>query len=220
MRLAAATVAAMAALAASSTAFAGAGAYLVDDASITPEGRCQIQDWGQLVSGGQLTLNVLPACTTGEVEWSLGLAGQNHPYEHQESPAVKWMIRDPEHHRLGVAVNVGLTWANGHILSRNTYVAATFTPSDDSKWSINADLGEIYTKGNSWKTLTGLGVKYNLREQLAFVLERIQPWNGDEINQLGMRWTYRNKDSFDVIVGKSDAHVHDRWLTFGLNWAL
>lgn len=204
----------------STMAHAGAGAYLVDDASITPEGRCQVQSWAQLVSGGQKTLNALPACTTGSVEWSLGLAAQNHPFEHQESPAVKWMIRDPDHYRLGFAVNVGLTLANGHILSRNSYVAATLTPDDARRWAINADLGEIYARGTSWRTLTGLGVKYKLREQLALVAERIQPWNGDAINQLGMRWTFHNKDSFDVIVGKSDAHAHDRWLTFGLNWAL
>jgi len=70
-------------------AAAGTGAYLVDDSSITPDGQCQIQSWLQILSGGQQSLNTLPACSTGAIEWSLGVAGQSSPYQHQESPAVK-----------------------------------------------------------------------------------------------------------------------------------
>lgn len=62
---------------------AGPGAYLVDDASITAAGECQIQSWLQALSGGQQVLNTLPACSTGPVEWSVGLAGQSSPYQHQ-----------------------------------------------------------------------------------------------------------------------------------------
>jgi hypothetical protein len=97
-------------IALSGRALAGSGAYVVDDASITPAGKCQAQSWYQLISGGQETLNTLPACSTGPVEWSLGIGAQNDPYEHQESPAVKWMILDPDHHTIGVALNIGATW--------------------------------------------------------------------------------------------------------------
>ena len=202
------------------TTHAGAGAYLVDDASITPAGQCQVQSWAQLVSGGQKALNSLPACSTGPVEWSLGVAAQNHPYQHQESPAVKWMARDPAKQALGVAFNAGVTWSNGHVLSRNGYVALTWTPDAVRRWAINADAGAIWSPQRRWDALLGLGLRYKLTDRLGVVVEHIHAWNGLSIAQAGVRWTFRNSDSVDVIVGRSNDRTHDRWLTLGLNFGL
>lgn len=201
-------------------AHAGAGAYLVDDASITPAGHCQIQSWAQAFSGGQKALNTLPACSRGPVEWSLGVAGQNHPYQHQESPAVKWMLRDPSAHPLGVAINMGAMWSNGHVLSRNIYAALTWTPQDREDWSINADLGAFWSRDRQWQTLLGLGVKYKLTQHVAIVAEHIHPWVGEATTQAGLRWSFRNDDSVDVIVGHGSVAAHDRWITVGLNVGL
>ncbi len=77
---------------------AAGGAYLVDDASITPAGHCQLESWIQALSGGQSLLATNPACSTGPVECTLGVAAQGHPFQHQEAPAVKWMLRDPDKH--------------------------------------------------------------------------------------------------------------------------
>jgi len=200
--------------------WAGSGAYVVDDASITPAGKCQVQSWFQVISGGQETLNALPACSTGPVEWSLGLGAQNAPYEHQESPAVKWMIIDPDHHTIGVAVNVGATWGNGHVLNRNGYVALTWTPDQARRWAVSTDIGSVYAKGSSWNTLAGLSVRHKLTDQLSITLERMQHWNGGANTQAGVRWTFHNGDSVDLIAGKSEASSHDHWLTAGLNVAL
>ncbi|GAB2793367.1 hypothetical protein GCM10027021_15070 [Dyella kyungheensis] len=199
---------------------AGTGAYLVDDASITPAGQCQVQSWLQVLSGGQQALYTLPACSTGPVEWSLGLAGQSSPYQHQESPAVKWMIVDGEHHALGVAVNVGATWSNGHVTSKNTYAALTWTPNSDSRWALNMDLGEIFAPSKGWRPLFGEGVKYKATDDLAVILEHIRPWNGLSLTQAGVRWSFRKEDSLDLIAGRSDASTHSRWVTVGLNVAL
>lgn len=200
--------------------WAGSGAYVVDDASITPAGQCQAQSWLQLVSGGEKTLNTLPACSTGPVEWSLGLGGQNHPYEHQESPAIKWMMRDPDQHVFGIAANVGATWGNGHVLNRNAYVAVTWTPDAAHRWGISGDAGSVYARGSSWNTLVGIAIRYKVLDPLALTLERMQHWNGGANTQAGLRWTFRNGDSVDLIAGKSEAVAHGRWLTFGLNVAI
>jgi hypothetical protein len=203
-------------LAHGSCAFAGAGAFLVDDASITPAGHCQVQSWGQAVSGGQQILNTLPACSTGPVEWSFGLTAQNRPYTYQESPAVKWMIRDPEQHALGLAVNVGLTLDSGRVMSRNVYAA--FTWHVDKRLAVNMDLGAIDNRGSRDHALYGLGVNYKLKEHVALIVERIQPWNAQAINQVGLRWTFHDADSLDLIAGKSNAPTHNRWITVGLNF--
>jgi hypothetical protein len=203
-----------------SVLWAGSGAYVVDDASITPAGQCQVQTWLQLVSGGQKNLNTLPACSTGPVEWSLGVGGQNHPYEHQESPAIKWMVRDPDKNALGVAVNVGAIWGNGHVLNRNAYVALTWIPDDAKRWAISGDLGSVYAHGSSWNTLAGVGMRYKVTQSLAITLERMQHWNGGANTQAGLRWSFHLDNSFVVIVGKSEASSHDRWFTVGINFEL
>lgn len=201
-------------------ACAGTGAYLVDDSSITPAGQCQLQSWLQVISSGQQVLNTLPACSTGPVEWSLGLAGQSNPYQHQESPAIKWMIVDGEHHPLGVAVNVGATWSNGHVTSKNTYAALTWTPDGNGPWSANVDLGEIFAPFKGWRPLIGEGIKYKATEDLAVIVEHIRPWNGLSLTQVGLRWSFNKNDSLDLIAGRSDADSHSRWLTMGMNFAL
>jgi hypothetical protein len=201
-------------------ASAGSGAYLVDDSTITPAGHCQVQSWLQALSGGQQVLSTLPACSTGPVEWSLGLAGQSSPYQHQESPAVKWMIVDDTHRSVGLAVNVGATWSNGHVISKNTYAALTWIPDASRRWSVNLDLGEIFDPKQGWRPLLGVAAKYKATQHLALVVEHIRPWNGLAMTQAGVHWTLNKTDSLDFIVGHSDAVTHDHWLTLGLNFAL
>jgi len=48
----------------------------------------------------------------------------------------------------------------------------------------------------------------------------MQHWNGGANTQAGLRWTFHNGDSVDLIAGRSEALMHDRWLTAGLNLAL
>lgn len=196
---------------------AGAGAYVVDDAGITSAGHCQVQSWLQWLSGGAAVLNTLPACSTGPVEWSLGVSAQDHPFQHQESPAIKWMIRDPEQHRFGIAANIGGTAQGGRWISRNGYLAMTWTPDDDKRWSVNADLGAISAPPQRWKMLVGLGVRYQLNERLSLIAERLQPWNRESINQLGVRWKYSHRASVDVLAGKGSASAQGAWLTVGWN---
>lgn len=220
MRTWAAMLACIAAALRPEASIAGAGAYLVDDAAITASGRCQIESWVQASSGGQQVVSTLPACSTGAVEWSAGLAGQFHPFEHQESPAVKWQVVDGDHRSVGFAINAGATWANGHVLSKNTYGALTWTPDPARRWSANVDLGEIYDRTKGWRPLVGAAVKYRASEHVAILVEHIHPWNGLAMSQAGIRMTFANGDSVDLIVGHSNARTQDRWLTAGINFTL
>jgi hypothetical protein len=61
--------------------------------------RLHILGWA--ASGGQSIVIANPACSTGSVEWTLGLAPQVRPFQHQEAPAIKWMLRDPVKHAWG-----------------------------------------------------------------------------------------------------------------------
>jgi len=130
------------------------------------------------------------------------------------------MIVDGEQHPLGVAVNVGATWSNGHVISKNTYAAFTWTPGKQSRWSVNVDLGEIFAPSIGWRPLLGEGVRYKATDDLAVILEHIRPWNGLTQTQAGVRWSFNKDDSLDLIAGRSDAAQHSHSVTVGLNFAL
>jgi hypothetical protein len=40
------------------------------------------------------------------------------------------------------------------------------------------------------------------------------------MTQVGVRWVINKSDSFDFILGRSDASTHDHWVMPGLNFAL
>jgi hypothetical protein len=205
------------------TAFVGparaaGGAYLVDDASITPAGHCQLESWFQALSGGQSLLAVNPACTTGAVEWTLGLASQAHPTLRQAAPAVKWMLRDPDTHGWGLALQANVTYGNGHALTQSAYAAATVGLDAARRWSLNTEVGATRLQGSTWRPLAGAGVEFRLAAAVTLLAEHLWSPQGPSVSQAGVRWLLGD-NSIDLIAGHSSAQTHDRWVTLGFNLA-
>lgn len=201
-----------------SPAEAAGGAYLVDDASITPAGHCQLESWLQALSGGQSLLTANPACSTGPVEWTLGFAAQAHPFQHQEAPAVKWMLRDPDKDSWGLALQANVTYSNGHVLTQSTYAAATFGLDAAKRWSLNTEVGELRRQGSTWKPLAGVGIEFKLLSDITLLAEHLRSSQGPSVSQAGIRWLLGG-NSIDLIAGHNSLQDHDRWLTLGLNLA-
>lgn len=199
-------------------ASAAGGAYLVDDASITPAGHCQLETWLQRLSGGQSLLTANPACSTGPVEWTVGIASQAHPFQHQEAPAVKWMLRDPDRHPWGLALQANITYTNGHVLTQTTYMAATFGLDAAKRWSLNTEVGELRRRGANWRPLAGVGLEWKMTSTITVLGEHLRSSRGPSVSQAGMRWL-RGHDSVDLIVGHNGFPTHDRWITLGWNLA-
>ena len=53
-----------------------AASLMVDDASITDAGRCQLESWGRHTDVGN-DWTAVPACTFADTEWSLGVSHQH-----------------------------------------------------------------------------------------------------------------------------------------------
>jgi hypothetical protein len=197
---------------------AAGGAYLVDDASITPAGHCQLESWIQALSGGQSLLTANPACSTGPVEWTLGFAAQAHPFQHQEAPAVKWMLRDPDKHSWGLALQANITYSNGHVLTQSTYAAASFVLDAARRWTVNTEAGELRREKSTWKPLAGVGVEFKLASAVTLLAEHLRSSQGPSVSQAGVRWLLGG-NSIDLIAGHNSLKDHDNWMTVGLNLA-
>lgn len=195
---------------------AAGGAYLVDDASVAPAGHCQLETWIQALSGGQSLLTANPACSTGPVEWTFGVAAQAHPFQHQEAPAVKWMLRDPDQTSRGLALQANVTYSNGRVLTQSSYGAATFALDAATRWSLNTELGELRRQGSHFRPLGGLGVEWKASEAITLLVEHLRSSQGPSVSQAGIRWL-AGKRSIDLIGGANRLARHDRWLTLGWN---
>lgn len=202
--------------AASPTSVAAGGSYLVDDASITTPGRCQLESWLQTFSSGASVLETAPACSTGPVEWSVALASQHDPQVNLVSPGIKWQVRNGDAgDRWGIALDVGATRAQGRWNNAMTYASFSRILESDQRWMVNFNLGVTRTPGHALRPLMGEEAEYSLSPRVTLLAEHLWPINGRHEEQFGGRYVFGN-DSIDLIAGLSGP---DHWLTVGLNLA-
>jgi hypothetical protein len=197
---------------------AAGGAYLVDDASITPAGHCQLESWLQALAGGHSLLSVNPACSTGPVEWTAGLVAQSRPSQRQLQPGVKWMLRDPGTQSWGLALQANLSYAHGHTLNRSTYAAATFALDSSKRWALNTEVGGLQVERHAWRPLAGVGIEFELASTVTLLAERLWSARQPTETQAGARWLL-GSSSIDLIAGCNTAQRQDKWLTLGINLA-
>ncbi|HEX7815202.1 hypothetical protein [Dyella sp.] len=197
-------------------AFAAGGSYLVDDASITTPGRCQLESWLQAFSSGRSVLDTAPACSTGPVEWSATLAIQRVPHVNAASPGIKWQLRNGDAgDRWGIALATGATRQQGHWDNATAYAAFSRVLPRDQRWTVNFNVGLTRTPGHAMRLLTGEEAEFTVNTHITLIGEHLRPLAGKDEEQLGCRYVFGN-DSFDLIAGLSGA---DHWMTVGLNLA-
>jgi hypothetical protein len=195
---------------------AAGGSYLVDDASITTPGRCQLESWLQAFSSGTSLVEAAPACSTGPVEWSAALGVQRNPHASLVSPAIKWQLRNGDAgDRWGIAVDVGATHAQGRWDNEIAYASFSRILESDQRWAVNFNVGMTRTPGHASHLLIGQEAEYTLSPRITLLAEHLWPINGRNEEQFGGRYVFGN-DSVDLIAGMSGP---DHWLTVGLNLA-
>lgn len=196
--------------------FAAGGSYLVDDASITTPGRCQLESWLQVFSSGASVLETAPACSTGAIEWSVALASQHDPHANLVSPGIKWQLRNGDAgDRWGIALDVGATHVQGRWNNTMAYASFSRILESDQRWTVNFNAGATRTPGHASRPLMGEEAEYALSPSVTLLAEHLWPINGRNEAQLGGRYVFGN-DSVDLIAGTSGP---DHWMTIGLNLA-
>ncbi len=199
-------------------AHASGGSYVVDDATITPAGRCQLESWLQSFKGGALAGWTVPACSIGTVEFSLGLGRQVRPNRNGLSPGVKWLIHDGGDTGISAAWATTATLDDGRRKLADSYVAFSGPLDRAQRWQANVNVGVAWTRSDHVRPLIGAGVEYIASSQVGLLAEYLRPVGHGYVAQTGVR-IYFKDNSVDVLVGQSRDGELSRWINVGLNLA-
>lgn len=203
------------------TAHAGASLF-VDDADITPAGRCQVESWARTYLPAQ-ELTTVPACSAGSTEFSMGLSHFYQPAQNLLlSPGIKRVLHAEEHSRWGAAVSVGVLWnaAQGRLAGWNANLPLTFALDADHRTLLHVNLGWSKLRGFDGNLAGGLGMERVLSDRWTGLAELYADGTGLRLSQLGMRRLFGRDASLDLLLGHTEGLRQTRWLTLGFNLVL
>lgn len=197
-------------------AHAGASLF-VDDATITPRGRCQVESWSRLYAPGQ-ELTAVPACNWDGTEFSLGVS--RYP-DSSNGPVLnlglKRLFRDFDVDDWGIGASLGATWngASNHLDGWNVNLPASFALDPQRRVVLHANLGWLKLR-NARATLTGgVGIELVLDEHWTALAEAYS--DRHVATQAGLRRSLGRYASLDLLVGRQRGLPHASWMTFGWN---
>lgn len=197
-----------------------AGPYVVDDADITPTGRCQIETW--LTAGGGGTVVAAPACTPAFApRTEITLSGRRAGDETAMGLGGKWNLRPFGASRIGASVSAQLDWDVDHgdaaLLALNAPV--TFRLREGIQAHLNA--GWAYDPRTEIGAATW-GVAYEARAnpRLTLAAEVFGDSRGSVGWQAGLRpHIVADKIDLDLTIGQPDTASGDVRTTVGLSAA-
>ena len=195
------------------------GSLLVDDATITPAGRCQIETWVRAFSPGQ-ELSIAPACNRFDTEFSLGITQFFGPeYGPILSLDAKHLWRDFEGDRFGIGTSAGITYSTetDRIVAWTVNVPASFSLDEEQRLMVHVNLGWLELRGARGRATGGVGIEHALAENFSLIAEFYAQDNGLRVGQLGFNYALSDSMNLDVLIGYDDAIDNAPWVTLGLN---
>lgn len=198
-------------------AHAGAS-LLVDDATFTPSGHCQVESWARAYSPGQ-EYTAVPACNFANTEFGLGHSHYTHPQSARLwAVGVKRLIRDFDTQPWGIGVSAGTTWDSDadRWTDWSVNIPASFALDADRNVVLHANLGWTDTTGDHGGVTGGLGMEVALHTSWTLLAEVHHDRRSTNTRQLGVRRALGENASLDLLVGK-DGIQNDPWLTLGFN---
>lgn len=195
-----------------------AGPYVVDDADITPTGRCQIETW--LTDG--VTAVAAPACTPiFAPRTEITLSGRRSDDEAVLGLGGKWNLKPLGSGRLGASVSAQIDWDVdlGEAVLLTFNAPLTFRPSKDVQAHLNA--GWAYDPRTQDGAATwGLGIDARTGPRLTLVAEVFGDSRGSVGWQAGLRpHVVADKVDLDLTIGQPDTALGDVRTTIGLSLA-
>jgi hypothetical protein len=195
------------------------GSLLVDDATVTPAGRCQIETWVRAFSPGQ-ELSVAPACNRIDTEFSLGITQFFRPeYGPILSLGAKHLWRDFEGDRFGIGTSAGIAYSTetDRIAAWTVDVPASVSLDEDHRLMVHVNIGWLELRGAPGRATGGVGIQHALTERFLLMAEIYAQDDGLRIGQLGFNYALSDSMDFDVLIGYDDAIDNAPWVTLGLN---
>lgn len=198
-------------------AHAGAS-LLVDDATFTPPGHCQVESWVRIHSPGQ-ELTAVPACNFANTEFGIGHSHATTPHSTRSwTPGVKRLLRDFDQHRWGAGVSAGATWQSdtGRWADWSINVPTSFALDPDRNLVLHANLGWTKAEKLPGAMTGGIGLEVALDGAWTLLAETHDQRRGATTTQLGLRRAWGQAGSIDLLVGREGSHDNS-WLTLGFN---
>jgi hypothetical protein len=207
----------VAALAASARAYAAGGSYLTDDATITPEGHCQLETWVREITPSSLEGDASPACTFDGVEWSGILV---HRDDHDAGTlyglSAKWVGGDLERDGRAIGVAASVTHAGGATTSL-VYVPASVAVLPEQRLVLNVNLGARRLPTTPWRAVAGFGFDVALSRTWHLIGEDNDFAGAEKIAQIGARWSASESIDIDLVFGEGRRMDDRHWVTVGVN---
>ncbi|MCD9086757.1 hypothetical protein [Stenotrophomonas sp. SY1] len=202
----------------SASAWAGAS-LVVDDATMTPHGHCQVESWARAHAPGQ-EFSAVPACNWGNTEVGLGLSHYTRPsHGPVASLGLKRLLRDFDQHDWGVGASFGASWdgASNRFDGWNLNLPASVAIDAQRRTVMHANLGWSDSRGDAGAITAGIGLEHVLTERWTLLGELYGDHRGSTGGQFGMRRAIGQATHLDLLIGHQDGLQQAPWLTVGLN---
>lgn len=201
-------------------AHAGASLY-VDDAAVTPPGQCQAESWARTYFPSY-ELTSVPACNLAGSEFSLGFGRSSGPASARLwSPGIKHVFREFGPRRWGVGFSLGGSWdaRRSRWVGGSLNVPASVALDEDSRIVLHANLGWGKAEGEAGVVTGGVGAEFAPAASWRLLAEVYGDPHGTAAGQLGLRRSFGENVSFDLLVGHEAGLGTGPWLTLGFNFA-
>jgi hypothetical protein len=200
---------------------------VVDDASITGPGNCQVESWTQRIPG-RTEYWVMPACNVGgtwELAAGIGRIGPDGPAAAFRSGIVqaKTVFRPLQTNDWGVGLTIANQFRPGESAAGDLSVLVPVSVSLlDDRVLVHANAGWLRTRVDGrndgfWAT----GAEWAARPRLTLTLEAYGTGHGHAFTQVGVRYTLvPDRVAVDAGVGSRMGRPGaERYMTIGLTLA-
>lgn len=203
---------------AAGSAAANGGHFLVDDATITDPGTCQLETWTSRFSGESFWV-LQPACSTvNGWEFALPAVYSWSDNEFVELGLEAKTILSEDFAGGALAISIGTFFDLVDDEFAGGFVNFPYSRALDSYWTLHLNAGAEYDRFSSnWDATWGIATTYTLSQHIELIAETTGIGSDDPIFGIGARYAF---ERFDLDLGI--AHVtelNDTIYTIGFNIA-
>ncbi|WP_372382240.1 hypothetical protein ACCQ12_16180 [Xanthomonas sp. NCPPB 1068] len=194
-----------------------AASMVVDDASVTPRGQCQLEAWWRAMPASASS-TLVPACNVAGTEIAMGLSTMRHGATSVDIGA-KRVLRDPDHHVLGLALSVGMqrSWQDPHQRASYITVPLTWSFGEAAATRLHLNAGLVASHAGPDTTNAGIGVERTVTAPWIVLGEAFVDDHRGQGGQVGLRRLVGKASSIDLVAGRDRLNAPRGWITLGIN---
>lgn len=202
-----------------SPAARAAASLMVDDASITPAGRCQLESWVRLHHRNGQERVAVAACTWAGTEWSLGLGNHSGESTRDAALGIKRPLPLAGTSPLQLAVALAFDHDLHHTRSRGLSLGLPMSIALGPASTVHVEAG-LRRQHDARGWTFGTGLERLLSPRWSVLGELARDVHRDTHVQFGLRRQLPSGSTLDLLHGRALGDARTHWVTLGLNLAL